>query len=236
MNRFQFVADHQDTFEVKRLCELVEIDRSSFYAWLKAQPGTSAAGRRRCAARRADPGRPRRRQHLRGAADHRRAQRRRARPRAGQPQAGRAGDARARHRRLPAPPQGPHHDPRTRRDQKVPDLLGRDFTAPAPNQRYVGDITYLPFADGENLYLATVIDCYSRRLVGLGGRRSHAHRTGRRRARAAARATRGAWPGRSSTRDYAEVFVKPRNRGLVRSRARLRVWFLGLTSGCYRRL
>ena len=51
-------------------------------------------------------------------------------------------------------------------DQKVPDLLSRDFTAPAPNQRYVGDITYLPLADGSNLYLATVIDCYSRRLAG----------------------------------------------------------------------
>jgi transposase InsO family protein len=48
----------------------------------------------------------------------------------------------------------------------VPDLLRRDFTAPAPNQRYVGDITYLPLADGTNLYLATVIDCYSRRLAG----------------------------------------------------------------------
>ena len=51
-------------------------------------------------------------------------------------------------------------------DQKVPDLLKRDFTAPAPNLRYVGDITYLPIADGSNLYLATVIDCCSRRLVG----------------------------------------------------------------------
>ena len=50
--------------------------------------------------------------------------------------------------------------------QKVPDLLKRDFTAQAPNQRYVGDITYLPLADGQNLYLATVIDCFSRRLVG----------------------------------------------------------------------
>ncbi len=48
----------------------------------------------------------------------------------------------------------------------MPDLLKRDFTAQAPNQRYVGDITYLPLADGQNLYLATVIDCYSRRLVG----------------------------------------------------------------------
>ena len=51
-------------------------------------------------------------------------------------------------------------------DQKVPDLLKRDFTADAPNQRYVGDITYLPIADGSNLYLATVIDCFSRRLAG----------------------------------------------------------------------
>jgi transposase InsO family protein len=51
-------------------------------------------------------------------------------------------------------------------DQQVPDLLRRDFTAPAPNQRYVGDITYLPIADGSNLYLATVIDCFSRRLAG----------------------------------------------------------------------
>ena len=51
-------------------------------------------------------------------------------------------------------------------DQKVPDLVKQDFTAPAPNLKYVGDITYLPLACGKNLYLATVIDCYSRRLVG----------------------------------------------------------------------
>jgi transposase InsO family protein len=49
---------------------------------------------------------------------------------------------------------------------QVPDLIRRDFAAPAPNQRYVGDITYLPIADGANLYLATVIDCFSRRLAG----------------------------------------------------------------------
>jgi transposase InsO family protein len=50
--------------------------------------------------------------------------------------------------------------------QRVPDLIKRDFTAPAPNQRYVGDITYLPVGDGEFLYLATVIDLCSRRLAG----------------------------------------------------------------------
>ena len=51
-------------------------------------------------------------------------------------------------------------------DQKFPDLIKRNFTAPAINQVYVGNITYLPIADGSNLYLATVIDCASRRLVG----------------------------------------------------------------------
>ena len=38
-------------------------------------------------------------------------------------------------------------------------------TPPTANVRYVGDSTYVPF-DGGNLYLATVIDCFSRRLVG----------------------------------------------------------------------
>lgn len=51
-------------------------------------------------------------------------------------------------------------------DTASPDLLNRDFTAAAPNTRYVGDITYLPCGDSEFLYLATVIDCFSRRLVG----------------------------------------------------------------------
>ena len=37
------------------------------------------------------------------------------------------------------------------------DLLERDFTAPAPGRRFVGDITYIPTWEGW-LYLATVID------------------------------------------------------------------------------
>ena len=56
----------------------------------------------------------------------------------------------------------------TRQDKtapKFPDLLKRDFTAPRPNARWVGDITEIPTASGK-LYLATVIDLYSRRLLG----------------------------------------------------------------------
>ena len=52
---------------------------------------------------------------------------------------------------------------------KFPDLLKRDFTAPAPNTRWVGDMTEIPTGPqgkGTKLYLATVIDLYSRRLLG----------------------------------------------------------------------
>lgn len=49
---------------------------------------------------------------------------------------------------------------------QVPDLLQRDFTASEPNIKYVGDITYLPVGDGQFLYLATVLDLCSKRLVG----------------------------------------------------------------------
>ena len=48
---------------------------------------------------------------------------------------------------------------------KFPDLLKRDFTADRPNARWVGDMTEFPTAAGK-LYLATVIDLYSRRLLG----------------------------------------------------------------------
>ena len=42
MSRFQFVADHLHTFEVKWLCAVVEVARSSFYAWLAAADGRAA--------------------------------------------------------------------------------------------------------------------------------------------------------------------------------------------------
>jgi len=45
------------------------------------------------------------------------------------------------------------------------DLLGRDFTASGPNQRWVADITYLRTWQGW-LYLVAVQDLYSRRIVG----------------------------------------------------------------------
>ncbi len=165
MSRFQFVADNSATFEVKRLCELVEIERSSYYAWLKAAPAREA----------------------RAAADAELAERIRAvhaedntcgAPRiTAELNDNTAAGERVNHKRVARVMrlEGIRGYVKKRRvrttipepsGQKYPDLLRRDFTAERPNERYVGDITYLPLADGTNLYLASVIDCYSRRLAG----------------------------------------------------------------------
>ena len=165
MSRFQFVADHLDTYPVKWLCDLLEIACSSFYAWRKAAPRRAA----------------------RAEADHVLAQRIRevhdGDSTCGAPRItaelndGVALENRVNHKRV-ARVMRAHGIVGYRRrrrvvttipepaDRIVPDLVERDFTAPATNRVYVGDITYLPIADGSNLYLATVIDCYSRRLAG----------------------------------------------------------------------
>jgi transposase InsO family protein len=56
----------------------------------------------------------------------------------------------------------------TRQDPKAtpaPDLVNRDFTAPAPNRLWVADICRIPTGEG-SLWLACVRDAYSRRIVG----------------------------------------------------------------------
>lgn len=47
----------------------------------------------------------------------------------------------------------------------IPDLVNRDFTADKPGQKMVGDITYIDTWEGW-VYLATVIDCATRKIVG----------------------------------------------------------------------
>ncbi len=168
MTRFQFVADHRNAVEVKRMCQLVEVSRSAFHAWADAAEGRAA----------------------RAAADEQLAARIRAvhaedatnraygAPRiTAELNDGVAPQDRVNHKRV-ARVMADHGIAgiRLRRrvrttisepaEAKAPDLLKRDFTAEAPNRKYVGDITYLPLADGSNLYLATVIDCCSRKLAG----------------------------------------------------------------------
>jgi hypothetical protein len=47
----------------------------------------------------------------------------------------------------------------------IPDLVNRDFSAEAPGTKIVGDITYIQTWEGW-LYLATAIDCATRKVVG----------------------------------------------------------------------
>jgi transposase InsO family protein len=47
----------------------------------------------------------------------------------------------------------------------IPDLVKRDFTAAAPGEKMVGDITCIPTWQGW-LYLATVIDCHTKEVIG----------------------------------------------------------------------
>ena len=61
-------------------------------------------------------------------------------------------------------------------ERPAPDLVKRDFTATAPDQLWVADITYVPTWTGF-LYLAVVMDAFSRRIVGWAmERRLHTQR------------------------------------------------------------
>lgn len=42
ISRFQFVDDHRDTYEVKRLCEVLDVNRSSYYKWLAGAQARAA--------------------------------------------------------------------------------------------------------------------------------------------------------------------------------------------------
>jgi transposase InsO family protein len=156
VNRFQFVADHQDTFEVKRLCQTIAIARSSYYRWLK---GADARARRR----RDDENLAER---IRRVHKQDRAQ--------GAPRItvelndGVTPAERVNHKRVARVMRAKNiagirlrRRVRTTIPDKsttpVPDLVNRDFTAEAINQKYVGDITYLPYGTGQFLYLATLI-------------------------------------------------------------------------------
>lgn len=163
MSRFQFVDDHRDTVSVKWLCRILEVSRSGFYRWRASAPVRAERARadRELAERigviHADSdgtyGSPRVTAELRDAGfevNHKRVER-----------VMREHGIVGVHLRKTVRTTVPAPDAAV-----VPDLIRRDFTASAPNTRYVGDITYLPIGDGQFLYLATVLDLHSKRLAG----------------------------------------------------------------------
>lgn len=158
MSRFRFVDDHQDAYPVKRLCELVEVSRSGFYAW-RARPA--------CARAVADA-----ELVVEIRAIHDRSRGTYGAPRI-EGQLRRHGRCHGRKRvaRLMRANGlvGAHARRRWRRGRPdtapAPDLLERDFYAPGPDQRWVGDITEFATGDGK-LYLAGILDLHDRSLVG----------------------------------------------------------------------
>ncbi len=201
---FPVVADRRHAFEVKRLCAVVEVSRSSFYAWLGAAPGRAArvAADAELAAR------------IRTIHEGDRTQ--------GVPRItaelndGAPASARVNHKRV-ARVMRAHALAalRLRRrvrttipepaEQKVPDLLRRDFTAPraqpALRRRHHvsadrGRVEPVP-GHGDRLRLPPP--------GRVGDRRAHAHRPGHRRA--------GCGQGYARVADRGELPLRPRSPG-----------------------
>jgi transposase InsO family protein len=163
VSRFQFVHDHRDAFEVKRLCQVLDLNRSSYYKWLAGADARTA-----------------RQQADQALAQEIRVVHAGSGGAYGSPRVTaelRESGRNVNHKRV-ARVMREHHIAGIRLRRRVrttiadpaaalvPDLFERDFTATEPGRKYMGDITYLPLAGGEFLYLATVLDCFSRKVVG----------------------------------------------------------------------
>ncbi|MEV7345365.1 IS3 family transposase [Streptomyces sp. NPDC093544] len=162
MIRFRFVDEHRNAHGVKRMCDVLGWDRSGYYAW----HGNKEARQEKADAEE-DLARRIRDIHTgsRGAYGARRITQK----------LHHQGHV-VNHKRVARIMREREITGITRRKSRcltkqdraappAPDLILRDFTAPMPGLRLVGDITYLPTAEGW-LYLATVIDLCTREVVG----------------------------------------------------------------------
>jgi len=154
------VSEHQAHYPIATMCRVLEVSTSGYYAWRQRPPSPRAREDARLRTRierihadsRGTYGSPR--VHAELAEDGVRISRRRVARL--MKQARLEGVSRRRRKRT------------TRRGdnaQVVPDLVKRDFSVEAANQLWVSDITYVSTWSGF-LYLAVVLDAYSRRVVG----------------------------------------------------------------------
>ena len=158
--RFAFIAKHRSIWPVAWLCSALDVSRSGFHAWLNRAPSKRARADEEIGVKvrasfvgsdRTYGARRVWRDVLADGIDcglHRierlmKAQALRARPR---------------QRRLPK-------DEGERLAVAAPNVLDREFHAERPNQRWIADFTYVWTAEGW-LYVAAVIDLFSRRVVG----------------------------------------------------------------------
>lgn len=159
--KYGFIAKHRAVWPVRVLCEVLQVSKSGFYEWLGRPPSA----------------RTRANEKLTGlirqsfeASDRTYGSRRVWRDvvdwgaSCGINRVARlmhAAGLAARHKRRRAP-----HDTGTRPEHSIaPNVLQREFVANAPNQKWVADFTYVWTAEGW-LYVAVVLDLYSRRIVG----------------------------------------------------------------------
>lgn len=158
--RFAFIEQHRTEFSVRRMCQVLGVSSSGFYAWRERKPGQREQENTRLVEHiqaiyersRQTYGSPRIQAELQalGTPVSRKRVARLMR------QQGIA----ARHKR--------RYQTTTRRDPAqvaAPNLLGQDFSATLPNEKWLADITYIDTAEGW-LYLAAVLDTYSRTIVG----------------------------------------------------------------------
>jgi len=163
---YELVDSEKTAFPVAVLCEAIGISRSAYYAWRRSSPSARELANERLLVEirsihvenDARYGSPRIRDELRERGQevgrHRVARLMR--------ENGLWARVRRRFR----------HTTDSRHKLPVaPNLLAQNFTATAPNQAWVGDITYVWTAEGW-AYLAVLLDLYSRRVVGWALRKS----------------------------------------------------------------
>lgn len=163
----KFISKHEKSgLSLERLCELFEVQRSSYYAWRAALPQRRAVRTQEAAlgviieqifiGSRKSYGAVRVHDQLmkRGISAHSVKQVRRI-----MKQKGLFSVHCRRKRKVICTTDSSGNHP------IADNLLRREFNANAPNQKWVGDITYIRTDEGW-LYLATVMDLYSRKIVG----------------------------------------------------------------------
>jgi len=161
VSRFRFIHAEKATYPVAVLCRALEVSRAGYYAWAcrgvstRAQADAALTQQIRTihAASRGTYGAPRVHAELRASGQRVGRQRVARLMRA----AALRGCSRRRQRVCTTVT-----DPTA---TAAPNLVARTFEASRPNELWVGDITYIPTGEGW-LYLATLLDAYSRRIVG----------------------------------------------------------------------
>src|SRR5580765_8878227 len=155
------MSANQARFPVAAMARVLGVSKAGYYAWTRRPPSSARAEadvallarvRTIHATSRETYGSPRIHAELREAGEHHGRKRIARLMRAG-------GLIGASHRR------GVVTTRRDREARPAPDLVERNFAAAAPNRLWVADITYVPTAAGF-LYLAVVLDAWSRRIVG----------------------------------------------------------------------